>query len=102
MAAGTYKSRAALATSNEFIAAVGVALGGAAETIISGTDRVAADNLSLAYNVRRDTANYERRMSRMVAESVVITIGAGYDSDAPTMPTDGDILYAVTTLFNLL
>ena len=102
MAANTYKSRAALAVNNDFISVCGVALGLVAEGIVNGTNRVSADNLTLAHNVLRDTASYERRMARMIAYNVTITIGGLYNDAAPVMPSDIDVEYGVSTLFNLL
>lgn len=104
MAAGTYKSRAALASMNEFKAMCGVALGLAAETFANQNSRAITDDdkHALAYQVLRDTASYEARMARMVAYSVVITIGGLFDEAAPVLPSDSDTLYAVTTLFGLL
>ena len=91
--AGTYADQAALATSNEFIAKVRVAIIKAALDIFLGTDRKSVEMLQLVSNILIDSESYAKQMAWLIAGGNA-TVGAA----APAVPDDGALSWCVNDM----
>jgi hypothetical protein len=91
--AGAASDIATLASLNEFIVKVRVALVKRAVEIDAGSDRQSASTLNTVAGIMSDSEDIAKRMAWLVAAGNP-TIAAA----APAVPSEGDTQYAVNTM----
>jgi hypothetical protein len=91
--AGTYQDQAYLASLNDFITLVKVALLKRAVELDDGSTKQTVGTLNLISSIMSDPDSYAKRMGWLIAATNA-TVGAA----APAVPSASDVQYCVNTL----